>query len=184
MIQYFWEGLRPSVQVEMEQRGWALDSFEEIVEKTVDAKAKAALRPRSYARDTNQYCFRGSRPSAAKTSAEGQPMKDPRVEEPKLKSQEQKSLASQRSDSAETSEQARKEKKKKEKRERRNRERRPQDTTPATGVNTTNTSGGHSSGGGGGGGRSQKDPAQAICYNCNKKGHFARKCPKLLKPKN
>ena len=83
MIWYFREGLRPSVRVEMEQRGRELDSFEELVEKAVDAEAKAALRPRSYARETDQYCLRGSRPSAAKASTQGQPMKDPKVEEPK-----------------------------------------------------------------------------------------------------
>ena len=54
----------------MEQRGQELDSFEEIVEKTVNAKAKAALRPRSYTCKTDQHCLRGSRPSAAKTSAQ------------------------------------------------------------------------------------------------------------------
>ena len=39
--------------VQIEQCGRELNSFEEIVEKTVDAKAKAALRPCSYARNTN-----------------------------------------------------------------------------------------------------------------------------------
>ena len=34
--------------VKIEQRGWKLDSFKELVKKTVDAKAKAALRPRFY----------------------------------------------------------------------------------------------------------------------------------------
>ena len=179
MIQYFREGLRLSMQVEMEQRGRELDSFKEIVKKAVDAEAKAAFRPRSYARNTNQHCLWGSRLSEAKTSAQGQPMKDPRVKEPKPKSQEQKASAFQRSDSAETSEQAWTEKRKSH-----NQERRPQDTTPATEVNTTNTLGGPSNGGEGGGGRFQKDLAQAICYNCNKKGHFARKCLKPPKLKN
>ena len=68
MIRYFREGLRPSVRVEMEQRGRELDSFEELVEKAVDAEAKAAFWPRSYARETDQHCLRGSRPSAAKAS--------------------------------------------------------------------------------------------------------------------
>ena len=43
MIRYFREGLRPSVRVEIEQRSRKLDSFKELVEKAVDAKAKAAL---------------------------------------------------------------------------------------------------------------------------------------------
>ena len=55
----------------MEQRGRELNSFKEIVEKTVDAKAKVALKPRFYACDTDQHCLWGSRPSAAKTSAQG-----------------------------------------------------------------------------------------------------------------
>ena len=45
MIRYFWEGLCPSVRVKMEQRGQELDNFKELIEKAVDAEAKAALRP-------------------------------------------------------------------------------------------------------------------------------------------
>ena len=86
----------------------------ELVEKAVDAKAKAALRPRSYACKTDQHFLQGSQLSAAKPSIQSQPMKDPRVEEPK-KSQKAKALALQHSNSSETSKQAWKGKKKKDK---------------------------------------------------------------------
>ena len=79
MIWYFREGLRSLVRVEIEQCSQELNSFKELVEKTVDAKAKAALCPRSYTCKTDQHCLRGSRPSAAKASTQGQPIKDPRV---------------------------------------------------------------------------------------------------------
>ena len=57
MIRYFQEGLCPSIKVEIEQRGQELKSFEELVEKAVDAKAKAALRPRFYTCKTDQHCL-------------------------------------------------------------------------------------------------------------------------------
>ena len=57
MIWYFREGLRPSVRVKMEQRGQELNSFKELVEKAVDAEAKAALQPRFYACKIDQYCL-------------------------------------------------------------------------------------------------------------------------------
>ena len=79
MIWHFRDGLRLSMRVEMEQGSQELDSFEELVEKAVNAEAKAVLRPHSYARKTDQHRLRGSRPSAAKTSTQGQPMKDLRV---------------------------------------------------------------------------------------------------------
>ena len=96
----------------MEQRGQELNSFEELVIKAVDTKAKAALWPRSYACETDQHCLWGSWPSAAKASTQGQPMKDLRVEETK-KPKESKASALHRSNSTETSKQAWKEKKKK-----------------------------------------------------------------------
>ena len=68
MIWYFQEGLRPLVKVKIEERGWELNSFKEFVKKAVDAKAKVAFWPRSYAYKTDQYYFRGSRPWAAKAS--------------------------------------------------------------------------------------------------------------------
>ena len=63
MICYFRKGLKPSVRAKMEQRGQKLDSFEELVQKAVDAEAKAALWPRFYICNTNQYCLWGSRPA-------------------------------------------------------------------------------------------------------------------------
>ena len=102
----------------MEQRGQEFNSFEEIVEKTIDAKAKAAFSPYFYACITNQHFFQDSWPSAAKIVTQGQPIKDPWVKERKPRSQEQKTSSPQRSNSAETSEQSWKEKKKKEKQKR------------------------------------------------------------------
>ena len=179
MIQYFRECLRPSVRVEMEERGRELDSFKELVEKTVDAEAKAALRPRSYARKTNQYCLWGSRPLAAKASTQGQPMKDPRVEEPKSRPQESKAPAPQRPDSAETSEKARKEKKKNDRRNKKDRRAR-EGSPPATGVNTTDADDSRKKRSG----SNRRDPSEVVCYNCNKKGHYSNKCPEPPKSKN
>lgn len=45
MMQYFRKDLKLSIKVEIEQRGQELDSFNKIVEKTVDIEAKIALRP-------------------------------------------------------------------------------------------------------------------------------------------
>ena len=68
MIEYFWKGLCPSVQVKIEQCGRELNSFEEIIEKAVDTEAKVALRPCSYSCNIDQYYFQGSRPLIAKTN--------------------------------------------------------------------------------------------------------------------
>ena len=178
IIWYFRKGFCSSIRVEIEQRGQELDSFEKLVEKAVNANAKAALRPRSYACKTDQHCLRDSRPSAAKASTEGQPIKDPRVEELK-KLEESKAPAAQRSNNIKTSEQAQKRKKKK---DRRYYGQKLQDSTPATGVNLTNTLGGDSSGSE----RSQpqKNLSQITCYNCNKNGHYVTKCPEPPKAKN
>ena len=104
MIWYFQTGLQPSIRVEIEQYNRELDSFEELVEKAVDAKTKAAFQPRSYICKTDQHYFRGSQPSAAKTNTQGQPIKDPKVEKPKSRPQKSKVPALQRSNSSETSE--------------------------------------------------------------------------------
>lgn len=51
LIRFFREGLRPSIRAQMEQRGQELDSWAEIVEKAVDAEAKAGLQPASFIKE-------------------------------------------------------------------------------------------------------------------------------------
>ena len=113
-------------------------------------------------------------------------MKDPQVEELK-KPQEPKVPAPHCSENAETSEKAWKEKKNNRRHWRghwASKDGRPQErSTPATGVNNTSTAGGENSRKNQNRGARQ-DPAQAICWNCDKKGHYANKCLEPSKPKN
>ena len=55
----------------MEQHGWELNSFKELVEPTVNAKAKATFWPHSYACKINQHCLWSSRPLVAKADTQG-----------------------------------------------------------------------------------------------------------------
>ena len=43
IIRYFREGLRPSIRAQLDARGRELDSWEEVIKKTIDAKAKVSL---------------------------------------------------------------------------------------------------------------------------------------------
>ena len=92
MIQYFREDFEPLVRVKIEQRGQELNSFKELVKKTVNAEAKATFQPRFYAYKTDQHCFWSSCPSAAKTNTYGQPIKNQKVEQPNFGPQESKTL--------------------------------------------------------------------------------------------
>ena len=51
MIRFFRERLKPLVRAQIEQRGWELDGWEELVEKAVDGKAKAGLSSTSLLQD-------------------------------------------------------------------------------------------------------------------------------------
>ena len=44
MIRYFWEGLRPSIQAQLDVKDQDLDFWDEVVDKTIDVKAKASLQ--------------------------------------------------------------------------------------------------------------------------------------------
>ena len=82
----------------MEQRSWESDSWEELVKKAVSAEAKAGLLSTSLIQDMDQRALRGNRPvhTTAKAQTQSLSIKDPRVEEPKSKPSESKSLASLR----------------------------------------------------------------------------------------
>ena len=111
MLRYFREGLRPSILAELQNEDLELESFLQIVKKAVVAEAKANLRSRATTRDMDQHCSRGSR-SAHFTAAknQGQSIKDPREEEPKVRAPE--STTPRSSNSIEPSAKARREKKK------------------------------------------------------------------------
>ena len=116
--------------------------------------------------------------SAAK--AQAQSVKDSRVEEPKARAPETTS----RSSNPESSAKARREKKDRRRQEQRDR-RGQEGSTPATGVNAAepgeankkknddrnrNCSGG-----------AARDFSQIKCYNCQKMGYYANKCPEPSK---
>ena len=112
----------------MEQQDRESMDFEDMVERAVNAEAKASLRSSTMVRDLDIRCPRGHRPSnsiAAKVQTQG--TKDSHPEEPKVK--ETRPAASW-SEASEPSKQARKEKKKK-----RHQERRDKDQTPASTAN-------------------------------------------------
>ena len=85
MLRYFQEGLKPSVLAEPEHRDLKLESFNQMVKKAVNAKAKSALQPCSSTKKIDQNCPRSNQP-ANSTIAKSQDsaMKDPQSEEPKV----------------------------------------------------------------------------------------------------
>ena len=62
MIQYFQENLRPSFRAPLDVRDKDLDSWDEVVDKTVDVKAKASLQAPSGTRKIDFQCFWGQQP--------------------------------------------------------------------------------------------------------------------------
>ena len=56
LIQYFKKGLRPSIRAQLDAQGRDLDSWDEVVEKIVDAEAKASLQLYSRTREINFKC--------------------------------------------------------------------------------------------------------------------------------
>ena len=63
MICYFWEGLKPFIKVEIEQQDQKSIDFKEMVQKAVNAEAKAGLRSSTMVRESDAHCPRGYRPS-------------------------------------------------------------------------------------------------------------------------
>ena len=165
MICYFWEGLKPSIKVEMEQQDRESTNFEEMVQRAVNAEVKANLRSSTMVRELDACCPRGHRLShntSFKMQTQGSSHKNsPRSKEPKPKDPK---LAPSRDDVAEPAK--KKDRTEKKKRLRNQRREHTGEQTPVTRVNT----------------KILKKKVKARCFNCNKKGHYANKCTKP--PKN
>ena len=154
----------------MEQQDRESMDFEEIVQRTVNAEAKAGLKSSTMVRESDARCPRGHRPSynaSSKVQTQGTTAKEPRTEEsrPKeAKPTDGKAPAPPRSDEPA-----------KPNREKKKREwlKKKKDSTPATGDNAIEAQKKK---------RTPGDTSQVTCYNCQKKGHFANKCPEP--PKN
>ena len=63
MIRYFRESLRPSIRAQLDIRDRDLDSWDEVVDKTVDAEAKASLQALSGTRKMDYWCLWGQQPT-------------------------------------------------------------------------------------------------------------------------
>ena len=144
--------------------------FEEMVQRAVNAEAKAGLRSSTMVRESDARCPRSHRPSyntSSKVQTQGTTAKEPRTKEsrPKeAKSTDGKAPAPPRSDKLA------KPNCKKKKREWLKKKK---DSTPATEDNAIEAQ------------KKKRTPgntSQVTCYNCQKKSHFANKCPKP--PKN
>ena len=81
-------------------------------------------------------------------------------------------LASASTQDFEPSDKARKNKKKKQHKDKRDLSESRDSITPATGVNKAKV-----------GGKRKNDISEITCYNCNKKGYYATKCPETRKSK-
>ena len=85
MLRYFWEGLKPSVLVELEHWDPELESFNQMVKNAVNAEAKSALCPRSSTKEMDQNCPQGNRLAYSTVSkSQSSAMKDSQVEKPKV----------------------------------------------------------------------------------------------------
>ena len=102
MICYFWKRLKSSIKVEIEQQDRKSMDFEEMMQRAVNAKAKAGLRASTMVRESDARCPRGHRPShntSSKAQNQGCSHKDsPCSKEPKPKDSK---LAPSRDDAAE-----------------------------------------------------------------------------------
>ena len=66
LIRYFWDGLCLSIWAQVDNREQDLNAWKEVVEKAVNAEAKAGLQPHSMIREINSRCPKKHRPSIKK----------------------------------------------------------------------------------------------------------------------
>ena len=169
MVRYFEKGLKPSIKAKMDQNVIHLDNYKELVAKAVRVEAKTSLQPSSYIRETDIQILQRSRPIQT-TAHKVQMQEASRGDDFKVF----KAPAS--TQKSELSDKARKDKKKRHYRDRRDFREPKNSTTSASKVNAVKVGNKRR--------RNKKDLSGITYYNCNKKRHFADKCPEPRRLKN
>ena len=158
MIQYFQEGLRPSVRAQLDTQSRDLDSWEEAIEKAVNAKAKALLQSSTSTRNIDSRCPWENRPAKKLEKNSGGKNKSTNFV-PADTSNSKQSSSIQQTSSAHP---------KKDYRGGLWRERRRDQNSPAMGINDTLQN-------------KKVDLSQIDCFQYRKKGHYANKYPQKRK---
>ena len=170
MICYFRKGLKPSIKVEMEQQDRASTSFEEMVQRAVNAEAKAGLRSSIMVRDADSRCPRGHRPSQntfTKIQTQGSNIKESKPKESRPK---ESKPADRKTPAPPCTDELRKTSRQDKKKEYLKKKQNRKNSIPAIGDNAIE------------GEKKRNNRDNKKCYNCQKKGHFTRNCPES--PKN
>ena len=150
----------------MDVRDRELDSWDKVVDKIVNAKAKASLQAPSGTKEIDTQCPQGQRPTKKED-------KDSRDYEKNKSSQNPPTNTSSSGTQAFPAQP-------KKEQNSRSRQGRPQrqgqgQNTPATSVNATAVKKDKD--------KDKKDLSNIECYICKQKGHYANKCPEK-EPKN
>ena len=158
------------MKVEIEQQDRESMNFEEMVQRVVNVEAKVGLRSSTMVKDSDIRCPKGHRPfniTISKVHTLETTAKDFQPEEPKVK--KVKSTLSRAVKANKPSDQVRKKKKSKRHPQR-------QDKKEQTSASTTNATEVQQK-------KKKKNwdrnISKVICYNCNKKSHYANTCTKL-----
>ena len=163
MICYFRKDFKPSIKVKIKQQDQASTSFEEIVQKAVNAKAKVGLRSSTIVRNLNACCPRSHRSSYnTLLKVQTQSSKDFFCSK-ELKPKNLKSALPYDNMAEPAKKQG--EMKKRSWRQKRKHTRERKEQFLATNVNI----------------KASKKKIKTRCFNCNKKGHYINNC---TKPKN
>ena len=143
-----------------------------MVQRAINAEAKAGLRSSTIIQNLDACCprsYRLSHNTSLKVQTQGS--KDSsRPKKTKLKDPKSAPLHDNAAESPKKNN--RKDKKKRFWGQKREHTRKQKEQTPATNVNTTNVSKKK---------KKKHDVSEIMCFNCDKKGHFANDC---TKPKN
>ena len=168
MIWYFQKGLRPSIQAQLDVKDRDLDSWNKIVDKTVDAEVKGSLQALSGTKEIDSQCLWGQRPTKKDN-------KDSRnYKKNKFSQNPPANASSSRTQSSPT--QPKKDQNSRFCQEGPRRQSQDQNT-PATGVNATAVRKNKDKD------KDKKDLSNIECYTCKQKGHYVNKYPKK-EPKN